>query len=63
MLLDKKLKKFTPEEVKNKSDSVRKLSENIRILGELIEEQNRNISRALRGVDESSHAPAEDIEA
>ena len=32
-LLQKKLKKFTPEEVQQKSDSVRKLSENIVIIG------------------------------
>ena len=56
------MKKFTPEEVQTKSDSVQKLSENIRIMGELIEEQNKNIGRALRGVDEGIHAPAEDIE-
>jgi len=31
-------------------------------MGELIEEQNKNIGRALREVDEGIHAPAEDIE-
>lgn len=56
------MKKFTPEEVQTKSDSVQKLCENIRIIGELFEEQNKNIGRALRGVDEGIHAPAEDIE-
>ena len=42
---------------------MRKLSENIKILGELFEEQNKNIGRALRGVEEGKYAPAEDIEA
>jgi len=60
--LNKRLKKYTPEEVQTKSDSVAKLAENIRILGDLYEENQRNIGKALRGQDENAFAPSEDIE-
>lgn len=56
------MKKFTPEEVQSKSDSVRKLADNIKILGDLFEEQQRNIGRAMRGVDEGVYEPPDDIE-
>ena len=62
MLLNKRMKKYTPEELQSKSDSVQKLSENIKILGELYEEQQRNIMKAMRGEDEHAYAPADDIE-
>ena len=38
LILDKRMKKYAPEEMQSKSDSVAKLSDNIRILGELFEE-------------------------
>ena len=56
------MKKYTPEELQTKSDSVAKLSDNIKILGELYEENQRNIGKALRGVDENLIVPTEDIE-
>ena len=62
-LIAKKTKKFTPEELRSTSDSVRKLADNVRIIGELFEDQNKMIGRALRGVEEDSQRPAEDIEA
>lgn len=58
----KKQKKFKAEELQTSNDSVRKLSENIRIIGELFEDQNKKIGRALRGKNQNEYAPAEDIE-
>lgn len=61
-LLFKKQKRFKAEELQTSNDSVRKLSENIRIIGELFEDQNKKIGRALRGKNQNEYAPAEDIE-
>ena len=62
-LLDKKKKVYKEEELQSKSNSVNKLGENVRILGELFEDQNKAIGRALRGVDKNALQPTDDIEA
>ena len=47
-----KRKVYTAAELQNKNDWIYKLSENVRILGEMFEEQNKEISRKVANVND-----------
>ena len=51
-LVAKKQKTFKEEELRTTKDSIYRLSENVRIVGELFEDQEKAIGRRRRGVDE-----------
>ena len=62
-LLEKKKSKFKPEELQSKQNSLKKLEDNVKIIGDLSNDLNKQINRAMRGVDQYDVAPADDIEA